>query len=198
MVAVVLAVTGAVLAFALENQDASALGINLRPLGGVLLVVGALLLGGLAIGGMSGDGGGSKNTNSFESIKMIGGLIAVIFGITAVTALTIVTLTQLGNQNRESIVAVTSSAFGIISAVVGAYLGIKISSDTSAKASDEGKQAAVAQHEAKIAQREVAEMKKTAEAEDPTLAEKLDAASNQAREDEVSRIAHPPLGGRSS
>jgi hypothetical protein len=198
VVGAVLAVAGAVLAFALENQDASALGISLRPFGGVLLVVGVILLGGLAIAGMSGDVEGSKGASSFESIKMIGGLIAVVFGITAVTALTIVTLTQLGSDNKDSIVAVTSSAFGIISAVVGAYLGIKVSSDTSAKASDEGKRAAVAQHEAKIARREVAEMKKTAEEEDPDLAEKLDVASEQAREDEVSRIARPPAGDRSS
>ncbi len=100
-------------------------------------------------------------------LKAIGGLIAVVVGILAVTALALVTLWRLGTDNQEAMVAVTSSAFGIISAVVGAYLGIKISADTSAKASEEVKQAtgnaAVAQHVADKAQEEVTKVKDVAD-----------------------------------
>jgi hypothetical protein len=193
IVGILFALVGAVMAFALKDSDTTALGVELQPLGGVLLAAGALLLGAAAIGSMGSSDGGGGNA---ETIRRLGGLIAVVVGITAVTALAIVTLTQLGDQ-KDSIVAVTSSAFGIISAVVGAYLGIKITGDTSDKAVKEVKNAAVAEHEAHIAQREVAQMKETAEKTvRPEDAEAISAAASEVREEEATRISRPPPGGR--
>jgi len=150
------ALVGAVLAFTLKESDASVLGVSLQPFGGVLFAAGVLLMAGAAIGSM-----GSNGSTSSTTIKSVGGLIAVVVGITAVTALTIVTLTQLGDKS-SSIVAVTSSALGIISAVVGAYLGIKITAETTEKASDQVKDAAVAQHVARVTSSELEAVKDTA------------------------------------
>jgi hypothetical protein len=195
IVGLLFALVGAVMAFALKDSDASALGVDLQPLGGVLLAAGTLLLAAAAVGSMTGDGGDGGDS---ETIRRLGGLIAVVVGITAVTALAIVTLTQLGDE-KDSLVAVTSSAFGIISAVVGAYLGIKITGDTSDKAVKEVKNAAVAEHEAQIAQRQVTVMKETAqETVNPKDAATIADAANEVREHEVSRIADPSKGGRQS
>ncbi|HWI96334.1 MAG TPA: hypothetical protein VNS60_09755 [Solirubrobacterales bacterium] len=194
IVGILFALVGAVMAFALKDSDTSALGVELQPLGGVLLAAGALLLGAAAVGSMGdGNGGGGDS----ETIRRLGGLIAVVVGITAVTALAIVTLTQLGHGQKDSIVAVTSSAFGIISAVVGAYLGIKITGDTSDKAVKEVKNAAVAEHQAHVAQREVAQIKETAkETMRPEDVEAIDAAANEVREEEAARISRPTAGGQ--
>jgi uncharacterized membrane protein len=127
-----LAFAGAVLAFALKESEPSVLGVSLRPFGGVLFATGALMIAGAGIASI----GSSDDGPSAEGIKSVGGLIAVVVGITAVTALTIVTLTLLGTSNKDSVVAVTSSAFGIISTVIGAYLGIKISSEGAAKTNE--------------------------------------------------------------
>lgn len=96
---------------------------------------------------------------SLVGTQSIGGLIVVVTGIAAVTVLTIVTMTQLSGSHQDSIVAVTTSAFGIISAVVGAYLGIKISSETNANATSEAKDAAVSQHVAHVASSELEAVK---------------------------------------
>ncbi len=189
----VFALVGAVLAFSLEDDQASVLGVSLRPLGGVLLAAGVLLIAAAAIGPMGSAGGGTDA----GSIKSIGGLIAVVAGITAVTALAIVTLAQLGSTNKESIVAVTSSAFGIISAVVGAYLGIKISADTSEKASDQAKDAAVSKHVADVTKSKLEAVKKTAEDFDltPDQEDALTTAEVQAGE-ETTRLPGPSSGGQ--
>jgi hypothetical protein len=147
---------GAVLAFALEDSDASVLGVSLQPLGGVLFATGVLLVGASAVASMGDGDGGNGNATT---VKSVGGLIAVVVGITAVSALTIVTLTQLGDKS-SSIVAVTSSAFGIISAVVGAYLGIKITAESTEKASDQVKAAAVSEHVANEATNKLGAVKK--------------------------------------
>jgi hypothetical protein len=200
------ALVGAVLAFALKDSDASVLGVSLRPLGGVLFAAGVLLVAGAAIGSMRGGGGGdcSKggvgggdcSTGTGESsIKEIGGLIAVISGITVVGALAVVTLTQLGSKEESSIVAVTSSAFGVISAVVGAYLGIKISADTSAKAGDDAKDAAVARHIASVASSELdAVTDKVDELVTPEQASAIKAATVGVGKEEA-RTAGPARGG---
>jgi hypothetical protein len=188
------ALVGAVLAFALEDSEAVVLGVSLQPFGGVLFAAGALLIGAAAIGSMGGNGG----ADSSETIRRLGGLIAVVVGVVAVTALAIVTLTQLGDE-KDSLVAVTTSAFGIISAVVGAYLGIKITGDTTDKATREVKNAAIAEHEAHIAKRQVAAMKETAEdTVDPEQAEAINAAAYVVREEESARTVRPPEGGRPS
>jgi hypothetical protein len=196
------ALVGAVLAFALKDSDAAVLGVRLQPLGGVLFAVGALIIAAAAIGSI-GDGKGSAASNA-EGIKSIGGLIAVVVGITAVTALTIVTLTRL--DNKDSAVAVTSSAFGIISAVVGAYLGIKISSDNAANADEEvkkaalgeAKKAAIAQHVAHVASSELeATRKKADEVVTQAQAAEIKDARVQAGE-EAARITDPAKGGESA
>jgi hypothetical protein len=128
---VALALVGAVLTFALKDGDASVLGVELSALGGVLFAAGVLLV---AAGGVQSLVGGESNLDA-TGIKSVGGLIAVVIGIIAVTSLAIVT-TQAGSLSKESIVAITSSAFGIISTVIGAYLGIKVSSEASAKTNE--------------------------------------------------------------
>lgn len=196
------ALVGAVLAFALRDSNASVLGVRLQPFGGVLFAVGALMIAAAAIGAI-GDGKGGAAANA-EGIKSIGGLIAVIVGITAVTALTIVTLTRLGS--KDSAVAVTSSAFGIISAVVGAYLGIKISSDNAANADEEATQAAldesakaaVAQHVARRTKSELEAIKETAnDMVTREQAAEIREARLQAGE-KAARITDPPKGGGSA
>lgn len=117
------ALVGAVMAFALKDSETAWLGVKLEPLGGVLLAIGALLILAAGVGSLTGGDGVTP-----EGIQHVGGLVAVVTGITAVTALAIVTAQLVDNQ--QSAVAVTSSAFGMISAVVGAYLGIKITADT--------------------------------------------------------------------
>jgi hypothetical protein len=203
VVGAVLAVIGGVLAFALENKDASALGVSLRPFGGVLLVVGVLLLGAVAIAGMHGGGAGPSQQaadkgsggGEFENIKAIGGLIAVVAGITAVVILAVIAVTRLGSD-KSSTVAVTSSAFGVISAVVGAYLGIKISSETNAKAGDEAKNAAVAQHVAHVTSRELEAVKATAsDLVTPEQAAKIKAARIAAGEEAARSMGPLPGGG---
>jgi hypothetical protein len=128
-----------------------------------------------------------------NKLKAIGGLIAVAIGVGAVTGLAIVTITRLGSSEKDSMVAVTSSAFGIISALVGAYLGIKITADTTARAGDNIKKAAVAEHEAHIAKEQVSAMEETAEEKAPGQADAIKAAAADARE-EAARTS-PPSGG---
>jgi hypothetical protein len=180
---------GAVLAFALEESDPSVLGVSLQPFGGVLFAAGALMIAGAGIASIGNAAGGP----SAEGIKSVGGLIAVVVGITAVTALTIVTLTKLGGAHKDSMVAVTSSAFGIISAVVGAYLGIKISSDTTAKAGDSATAAAVSQRDAEDAQKKLLTMTKTLDELAPEKSHEVKAAAYQANQEGVSQT-DPPQG----
>ena len=140
---------GAVLAFALEHDD-STIGIRLRPLGVVLLVIGGLfLLWGLvqwwaqrhpAPTGSRGAPSGSRA----EEIKSIGGLVAVALGVGAIAALTIVIITTASGLEDTSIVAISTSAFGVVSTVVGAFVGIKVGSDQTGKAVEEVKASATA------------------------------------------------------
>lgn len=187
-----LALVGAILAFALKDSEASVLGVSLRPLGGVFFGAGVLLLGWGAIASLRSDGG-SAGTGG-NPVKEVGGLIAVVTGVTAVAALAIVTLTQLADKS-SSIVAVTSSAFGVISAVVGAYLGIKISSDSNTKSEGAVGEVAVKGHELKISKQEKAAMQKVAEEKGPEVAEAVEAARQQAREEEIAQTVPPPVGG---
>jgi hypothetical protein len=191
------ALVGAVLAFALRDGDPSVLGVKLQPFGGILFGFGLLLIVCAAIGSMGNGNGGSST-----SVKSIGGLIAVGLGITAVTALAIVTLTRFDGTEKDSIVAITTSAFGIISAVVGAYLGIKITADTTGKATEQAEDAAVAQHEAAVKEKKIATVNETME---KLVSEgKLDQAQADAIGDasvtaeEVARTSGPHHGGVSA
>jgi hypothetical protein len=137
------ALAGGVLAFALNDPNASAAGVKLESLGAVLLIAGGLALaaaGVLAFGGGA-QAGGDGSSWSIDGLRTIGGLIAVIGAIVGVVALTVVTQARLGSDKADSIVAVATAAFGVISALVGAYLGIKVTADQSSEAQ---KQAQVA------------------------------------------------------
>jgi hypothetical protein len=178
VIGVGLGVVGAILAFALNDEGSTADGVKLEPLGVILLSLGVILLaglwlseslgGGTTAGSHDRDGGGDRGDNlnggggggAAVGIHAIGGLIAVVSGIVAVCILAAITLTQLnGKGDKEAIVAITTSAFGIISTVIGAYLGIKISSEAAGNASVEAKHAAVANVEAQNSQQEVSAIK---------------------------------------
>jgi hypothetical protein len=198
------ALVGAVLVFALDNESASVIGVKLQPLGGVLLAAGLLIVVGTAITGMGGGGGGAPATSSnsstdVNSIKAVGGLIAVVCGTVLVASLAAFTITRLGSKEADSAVAIASSAFGVISAVVGAYLGIKITADTSARAGEEAKHTAVVKHEAEAAQQKSAGMSEKLEelaAEDKVPANVAEAVKEAGAEaEEAARTVGPPLGG---
>ncbi len=117
-------VVGAILAFALDgNSTVGAL--DLKRLGWVLLgLAGALLIAAVISAIKPEDG----NPVSEEALRTVTGLVAVVAGITAVAALTITTVELVGvgkEGNTEASVAITTSAFGIVSTVITAYLGIK-------------------------------------------------------------------------
>lgn len=179
-----LAFAGAVLAFALSDPDAKELGVRLEPLGGVLLAAGALLVAGGALSSMGGQdtqaptrGAGGKGAPDPHGLRTISGLIAVVAGVLAVVVLTIVTVTLLGGKNEDSAVAVTTSALGIISAVVGAYLGIRVTAETNVAASHEARNAAVARQKARRAEGEIEAMARKAEDLAPEKADAIKAAA---------------------
>ena len=138
---------GAVLAFALENDDAL-VGIRERPLGVVLFVFGGLFLAWGFLqwlaGRQAGRATGTGPRSSAEAIKSIGGLVAVAMGVGAVAAVTIVVITTVTSLDSASTVAIATSAFGVVSTVVGAFMGIKIGTDQTGKAVDEVKASAAA------------------------------------------------------
>jgi hypothetical protein len=172
IIGVALGVIGAILAFALNDEGSTADGVKLEPLGVILLSLGVILLAGLWLSdslaasnnptnpGHDDGGNGGNNPSggggAAAGIHAIGGLIAVVSGIIAVCILAAITLTQLsGKDDKEAIVAITTSAFGIISTVIGAYLGIKISSEAAVNASGDAKLAAVAKRDVQSSQEEV-------------------------------------------
>jgi uncharacterized membrane protein YfcA len=136
-------VVGAVLAFALEDDQASAAGVDLRAFGLVLLAAALLLAAGSAATRVDfgtraketaeGEKEGKGKTD-VDSLKVVTNLLAVVAGIVAVAVLTVVSAGLLNDS--ESTVAVTTAALGIISTVVTAYLGIKATANTSSKATD--------------------------------------------------------------
>jgi hypothetical protein len=67
-----------------------------------------------------------------ESIQSIGGLVAVVTGVLAITGLAIATMAFIDSgKDANTMIPLTTAAFGVISAVVGAYLGIKLGTDQS-------------------------------------------------------------------
>ncbi|HET6999426.1 MAG TPA: hypothetical protein VFI03_12665 [Solirubrobacterales bacterium] len=195
VIGLLLALAGAVLAFALEDSDASWIGISLQPLGGVLFVAGILLAGGVAVGAM-GDGSASSGGghNDINSLKAIGGLIAVVSGVVSVAALAAFTLTRFNATEEGSAVAVASSAFGVISAVVGAYLGIKVTADHSSQVAEDVKHAAVAEHDADIAHQKLNAMTDKVGELAPDHLNEVKAAGFKAAE-EATRGSDPQSGG---
>jgi hypothetical protein len=76
-------------------------------------------------------GSGNKIFPSAESIRSIGGLVAVVAGLIAITGLAVVTMAFVSGHKgmANTLIPLTTAAFGVISAIVGAYLGIKIGTD---------------------------------------------------------------------
>jgi hypothetical protein len=151
VVVVAVGVIGAVLAFALKDNDASAAGLELQALGLVLLasafvvaLIAAALVFASAISGKKNEGQkelgqtgtqtAAQEKTDVESLKIVTGLAAVIAGVAAVAALTVVAVSLM--SDAQSTVAITTSALGIISTVVTAYLGIKATANSSNKASE--------------------------------------------------------------
>jgi hypothetical protein len=195
------AVVGGVLAFAIEDENVGAL--NLSALGGVLLGAGTVLAAGAAIAAV---GPGKDGQIRTDNLRAITGLVAVVAGVAAVAALTIVAVTLLaGEEKNESIVAITSSAFGIVSAVVSAFLGIKVTAESSAKAHEAGKEAtedaAIAKHEAKVKEKKISVVNDTLDklVEEKKVSE--DAVERVQEEsikvEEEARKAGPSMGGGS-
>jgi apolipoprotein N-acyltransferase len=88
--------------------------------------------GGKAGANGSNGSSGNKILPSAESIQSIGGLVAVIIGVLAITALAISTMAFIDSgKDANSMIPLATAAFGVISAIVGAYLGIKIGTDQS-------------------------------------------------------------------
>jgi hypothetical protein len=158
---------------------------------------------------MSGKKGVPRSGNpgswETENVRAVTGLLVVSVGIFAVVTLAVVAVALLGGDNKSSIVAVTTSALGIISAVVSSYLGIKATANTAAKVAtataENAGEAAVAQHEARVKGAKVARLNDEidkqvgAGAMEPEVADQLRDASVEAEEE--ARQPDPPGGGGS-
>lgn len=80
----------------------------------------------------TGQRSGNRVLPSAESIRSIGGLVSVVVGVVAITALAIATMAFIDSgKDASTLVPLSTAAFGVISALVGAYLGIKIGTDQS-------------------------------------------------------------------
>ena len=66
-----------------------------------------------------------------EAIKPVGGLVALAIGVVAiiVIALAALFLVSYTSGKTDIIASIASSAFGVISAIVGAFFGIKLGTD---------------------------------------------------------------------
>jgi hypothetical protein len=166
----------------------------------VLLAGGVLLLFCAALGSVRGSGTQTSGGDPYKSVQMIGGLLVVVAGIVAVTALTIITLSRLDSAKEDSMIAITSSAFGIISAVIGAYLGIKISADSNekvvtgvTKVADAEQKADAAAQEASVVKQQLTAMTEKLDEVAPAHADAVKAAGYQASE-EAGRTTDPSQG----
>lgn len=108
------------------------------PFGGILLVSGVVLLAAAAFvapgfGRSRSSGAVDANRSTIEKLRAVAGLAAVGGGIAAVIVIGLVTVAQLEGRSSE-IVAIATAAFGVISALVGAYLGIRVTAEQSSQA----------------------------------------------------------------
>lgn len=186
----VLAISGAALAFALQPGRPP----NWTALGLIILVSGVAVL--TALGAVAGrslfpsqvevTGEDEKRCSGSrpapQSDRALGGLLAVVSGILAVVIVGVVTLALLGNADTSSTVAVATSAFGVISTVVGAYLGVKIGAEQTQAAT-------------RTAEAAVNEATKTAGRAADAAREAKDAAGGAAKE---AREAKETAGGAAS
>jgi hypothetical protein len=63
-----------------------------------------------------------------EAIKLIGGLVVVCSGLLVLIAIGLTAIIVVRNTTSD-VVAVATSAFGVLGSVVGAYFGVKIGTD---------------------------------------------------------------------
>jgi hypothetical protein len=73
-----------------------------------------------------------KAQSKAESLKLIGGLVAVGIGTIVVGAIAVIALLKGG----DTAATVSSSAGGVIATMVGAYFGVKVGSDQTKSALD--------------------------------------------------------------
>ncbi|HEV2858109.1 MAG TPA: hypothetical protein VGW80_06885 [Solirubrobacterales bacterium] len=144
---------------------------------------------------------------SLEKLRSKTGLAALIVTIVAVVFIAGLTAVLLGGGvNSDSTVAITTAAFGIISTVATAYLGIKATANSAVEAaaasaggSATSDEVAVAHYEASVKKSKVDRLnaeidKREKEGEIPAkLAKELRDASVQA--EEAARRRHPLSGG---
>jgi hypothetical protein len=78
----------------------------------------------------SSPGGGKA-----EALKTIGGLVAVGAGLLALIVIAIFGMAW-AKSDTSSVVSIAAGAFGVIGTIVGAYFGVKVSSDGTQKAID--------------------------------------------------------------
>lgn len=138
-----------------------------------------------------------------ENVRAVTGLLVVSVGILAVVALAMTAVILLGSDNKDSIVAITTSALGIISAVVSGYLGIKATANAAAKTTavtaEKAGEAAVAQNEVRVKKSKVDRLNQEIDRREkngemaPQLAKELRNASVEAEEE--ARQTDPTSGG---
>jgi hypothetical protein len=128
-----LAFVGAIGAFTLDGDRTIFDAIQVEPLGFVLLAFGAVFLvwGAAQWWFYFGPKATAKTgaADRAKAVQSIGGLIAVVFGVGAVAAVTIIIVTSIAGLEETGVVSISTSAFGVISTVTGAFIGIKIGTD---------------------------------------------------------------------
>jgi hypothetical protein len=86
---------------------------------------------------------GNRLLPSAESIRSIGGLVSVVIGVFAITVLAVATMAFVDSgRDANTMIPLATAAFGVISALVGAYLGIKIGTDQSKVVAESASQGA--------------------------------------------------------
>lgn len=150
----------------------------------------------------------SPAETDLEKLRSRTGLAALIVTIVAVVVLAGVTAVLLGGGvNSESTVAIVTAAFGIISTVATAYLGIKATANSSVEAAaaasgggaGTNEEVAVARYEEGVKKSKVDRLNEEIDKQEkegdlpPKVAQKLRSASIQAEEE--ARERHPSEGG---
>lgn len=135
-----------------------------------------------------------KERTSIESLRALTNLLAVLAGIIAVAGLTVVAIELLNSEEKsEAAIAITTAAFGIISTVITAYLGIKATANAAGRAegetSEEAEAAVLARYEEKIKKKKVDRINEELDKGEkegeirPEVAERLRKASVAAEEE---------------
>jgi 4-hydroxybenzoate polyprenyltransferase len=152
VIAGLVAIVGASLAFAIDDGH-----LRAKPFGLILLAAAGLVIAGWVVNRWyarrpvrrAPRTGSPAPATGVESVKAIGGLIAVLFAVGAIVALFVLTISLKSGFTADSAIAFATSAFGVISAITAAYLGIKITSD---QAAGTQQAAGLAQAQAAVAQ----------------------------------------------